>query len=139
MSNHKGSLFQMAGSAEKVGRCSSGRGSFTASAGELYTLIDPRVCTRVCSSYICYAVDLIACARSTFGNDHILSSFFSFILTSNKILYCHAVGSSLMENEKNIGPTSRGKSYTMFNQVQSCMTRISASHTTPGDSRNAFS
>ena len=40
--------------------------------------------TRVCSSYICYVVDLIACARSTFGNDRILSSFFSFILTSNK-------------------------------------------------------
>ncbi len=28
--------------------------------------------------------DLIACERSTFGNDCILSSFFSFILTSNK-------------------------------------------------------
>ncbi len=37
--------------------------------------------------YICYVVDLIACARSTFGNDRILSSFFSFILTSNKIAY----------------------------------------------------
>jgi hypothetical protein len=35
--------------------------------------------------YICYVVDLIACARSTFGNDRILSSFFSFILTSSKI------------------------------------------------------
>ncbi len=43
--------------------------------------------TRVCSSYICYVVDLIACARSTFGNDRILRSFFSFILTSNKISY----------------------------------------------------
>ncbi len=36
--------------------------------------------------YICYVVALIACVRSTFGNDCILSSFFSFILTSNKIL-----------------------------------------------------
>ncbi len=35
-------------------------------------------------SYICYVVALIACVRSTFGNDRILSSFFSFILTSNK-------------------------------------------------------
>jgi hypothetical protein len=42
--------------------------------------------TRVCSSYICYvaAFDPIACTRSTFGNGCILSSFFSFILTSNK-------------------------------------------------------
>jgi hypothetical protein len=40
------------------------------------------LCT--CSSYICYVVDLIACVRSTFGDDGILSSFFSFILTSNK-------------------------------------------------------
>ncbi len=38
----------------------------------------PEPCTRVCSMY------LIACERSTFGNDCILSSFFSFILTSNK-------------------------------------------------------
>jgi hypothetical protein len=45
-----------------------------------------RVTSSVCSSYICYVVDLIACARSTFGNDRILSSFFSFILTRNKIL-----------------------------------------------------
>ncbi len=43
--------------------------------------------TCVCSSYICYVVDLIACASNSFGNDCILSSFFSFILTSNKILY----------------------------------------------------
>ncbi len=42
----------------------------------------------VCSSYICYVVALIACASSTFGNDCILSSFFSFILTSNKTLRC---------------------------------------------------
>ncbi len=40
--------------------------------------------TCVCSSYICYVVALIACASSTFGNDRILSSFFCFILTSNK-------------------------------------------------------
>jgi hypothetical protein len=30
--------------------------------------------------------DLIACIRSTFGNGWILSRFFSFILTSNKVL-----------------------------------------------------
>ncbi len=41
--------------------------------------------TRVCSSYICYVVAFIACTRSTFDNGCILSSFFSFILTSNKI------------------------------------------------------
>jgi hypothetical protein len=33
--------------------------------------------TRVCSNYICYVVALIACTSSTFGNDCILSSFFS--------------------------------------------------------------
>jgi hypothetical protein len=35
-------------------------------------------------SVICYVVALIACVRSTFGNNCILSRFFSFILTSNK-------------------------------------------------------
>jgi hypothetical protein len=35
-------------------------------------------------------IDLIACERSTFGNDCILSSFFSFILTSNKFFYRNA-------------------------------------------------
>jgi hypothetical protein len=35
--------------------------------------------------HICYVVALIACTRSTFGNSCILSSFFSFILTSNKV------------------------------------------------------
>ncbi len=39
----------------------------------------------VCDRNICYVVALIACTRSTFGNGYILSSFFSFILTSNKI------------------------------------------------------
>jgi hypothetical protein len=47
------------------------------------------------SSYICYVVDLIACARSTFGNDRILSSFFSFILTSNKIISGYATAASV--------------------------------------------
>jgi hypothetical protein len=41
----------------------------------------------VCSSYIYYVVAFIACTRSTFGNGCILSSFFSFILTSNKIVF----------------------------------------------------
>jgi hypothetical protein len=40
---------------------------------------------RICSESMTFdIVDLIACERSTFGNDCILSSFFSFILTSNK-------------------------------------------------------
>jgi hypothetical protein len=55
---------------------------YFASASTVYS-------TRVCSSYICYVVALIACASSTFGNDCILSSFFSFILTSNKISFIY--------------------------------------------------
>jgi hypothetical protein len=39
--------------------------------------------------------DLIACTRSTFGNGCILSSFFSFILTSNKFLVTTIVNSNL--------------------------------------------
>jgi hypothetical protein len=50
--------------------------------------------THLCTD-ICYVVDLIACARSTFGNDRILSSFFSFILTSNKILMTIRDGASI--------------------------------------------
>jgi hypothetical protein len=55
--------------------------------------------TRVCSSYICYVVALTACASSTFGNRSvchdqcggILSSFFSFILTSNAQSAIHSL------------------------------------------------
>jgi hypothetical protein len=39
----------------------------------------------------CYVVAFIACTRSTFGNGCILSSFFSFILTSNsRPLFVHS-------------------------------------------------
>ncbi len=58
--------------------------AWSISAGILYTYSLPTpLSTRVCSSYICYVVALIACTRSTFGNGCILSSFFSFILTSH--------------------------------------------------------
>jgi hypothetical protein len=49
--------------------------------------------TRVCSSYICYVVALIACVRSTLGNDCILSSFFSFIFHFDfHLSFCRTAG-----------------------------------------------
>jgi hypothetical protein len=61
---------------------------------KIKTICYLRHARRVCSSYICYVVALIACTRSTFGNGCILSSFFSLrngILTSNKVQYVYVV------------------------------------------------
>jgi hypothetical protein len=53
--------------------------------GPLATQYATGTCWQVMVIYLSWW--FLACERSTFGNDCILSSFFSFILTSNKF-YC---------------------------------------------------
>jgi hypothetical protein len=54
--------------------------------------------TRVCSSYTCYVVALIACTRSTFGKGCILSSFFSGFHSSLTSSHC-SKGNSLRRGD----------------------------------------
>jgi hypothetical protein len=84
-----------------------------------------------------FVVDLIACERSTFGNDCILNSFFSFILTSNKFRYNNAFSFFRFDGSRRVAPcpcqrhlvklfafflqNSRGKGKISFNHV--CGTR----------------